>query len=91
MNKDYSQNPIFRFLVTDFAGNSTELATDPVLIESGPKRKGMILPFQPLTMTFYNVDYFVDMPKVIFLLLYILIFPILFTKTIFGSVGFFII
>ncbi|XP_061347196.1 ABC transporter G family member 31-like isoform X2 [Gastrolobium bilobum] len=25
--------------------------------------KGMILPFQPLTMTFYNVNYFVDMPK----------------------------
>lgn len=26
--------------------------------------KGMILPFQPLTMTFHNVNYFVDMPKV---------------------------
>ncbi|CAL4924482.1 unnamed protein product [Urochloa decumbens] len=25
--------------------------------------KGMILPFLPLTMTFYNVNYFVDMPK----------------------------
>ncbi|KAG5122607.1 hypothetical protein JHK84_040947 [Glycine max] len=25
--------------------------------------KGMILPFQPLTMTFHNVNYFVDMPK----------------------------
>ncbi|KAK1392228.1 ABC transporter G family member 31 like [Heracleum sosnowskyi] len=44
-------------------GNRTEFAADPVLIESGPKRKGMILPFQPLTMTFHNVDYFVDMPK----------------------------
>ncbi|WOG90844.1 hypothetical protein DCAR_0310090 [Daucus carota subsp. sativus] len=32
-------------------------------VDSGPKRKGMILPFQPLTMTFHNVDYFVDMPK----------------------------
>ncbi|XP_051131702.1 ABC transporter G family member 31 [Andrographis paniculata] len=29
----------------------------------GRKTKGMILPFQPLTMTFHNVDYFVDMPK----------------------------
>ncbi|XP_031399616.1 ABC transporter G family member 31 [Punica granatum] len=28
----------------------------------GNKQKGMILPFQPLTMTFYNVNYFVDMP-----------------------------
>ncbi|CAL9782849.1 unnamed protein product [Musa acuminata subsp. burmannicoides] len=25
--------------------------------------KGMILPFQPLSMTFHNVNYFVDMPK----------------------------
>ncbi|KAL9235362.1 hypothetical protein vseg_010125 [Gypsophila vaccaria] len=27
------------------------------------KNKGMILPFQPLSMTFHNVNYFVDMPK----------------------------
>ncbi|CAI0540631.1 unnamed protein product [Linum tenue] len=27
------------------------------------KRKGMILPFQPLVMTFHNVNYFVDIPK----------------------------
>ncbi|XP_060175555.1 ABC transporter G family member 31 [Lycium barbarum] len=27
------------------------------------QKKGMILPFQPLTMTFHNVKYFVDMPK----------------------------
>lgn len=65
MNEDNLYEPFFRFLETDFAGNRTEYATDPVLIESGPKRKGMILPFQPLTMTFHNVDYFVDMPKVI--------------------------
>ena len=32
----------------------------------GSKKKGMILPFQPLTMTFHNVNYFVDMPKVCF-------------------------
>lgn len=29
----------------------------------GTGRKGMILPFQPLTITFHNVNYFVDMPK----------------------------
>ncbi|KAK4275171.1 hypothetical protein QN277_018300 [Acacia crassicarpa] len=28
----------------------------------GNKAKGMILPFQPLTMTFHNINYFVDMP-----------------------------
>lgn len=32
--------------------------------EGGNKKKGMTLPFQPLTMTFHNVNYFVDMPKV---------------------------
>ncbi|XP_007016113.2 PREDICTED: ABC transporter G family member 31 [Theobroma cacao] len=29
----------------------------------GSKKKGMILPFQPLTMTFHNINYYVDMPK----------------------------
>ncbi|XP_054790659.1 ABC transporter G family member 31-like [Prosopis cineraria] len=29
----------------------------------GSKAKGMILPFQQLTMTFHEVNYFVDMPK----------------------------
>ncbi|WOL16537.1 hypothetical protein Cni_G25324 [Canna indica] len=28
-------------------------------------KKGMILPFQPLVMTFHNVNYFVNMPKTI--------------------------
>lgn len=30
------------------------------------EKKGMILPFKPLTMTFHNVNYYVDMPKVTF-------------------------
>ena len=36
----------------------------PTSAKEGSKKKGMILPFQPLTMTFRNVNYFVDMPKV---------------------------
>lgn len=32
-------------------------------VENGVKKKGMILPFQPLAMTFHKVNYFVDMPK----------------------------
>ncbi|XP_059626494.1 ABC transporter G family member 31-like [Cornus florida] len=40
---------------------------EPILgrlaLEDGVKKKGMILPFTPLTMTFHNVNYFVDMPK----------------------------
>ncbi|XP_034687784.1 ABC transporter G family member 31 isoform X2 [Vitis riparia] len=35
----------------------------PKAAEEGSKKKGMSLPFQPLTMTFHNVNYFVDMPK----------------------------
>ncbi|KAK7843637.1 abc transporter g family member 31 [Quercus suber] len=35
----------------------------PPSAEEDSKKKGMILPFQPLTMTFLNVNYFVDMPK----------------------------
>ncbi|XP_021891749.1 ABC transporter G family member 31 [Carica papaya] len=31
--------------------------------QKGVRKKGMILPFQPLAMTFHNVNYFVDMPK----------------------------
>ena len=38
----------------------------PPSAEEDSKKKGMILPFQPLTMTFLNVNYFVDMPKVYF-------------------------
>lgn len=30
----------------------------------GSKAKGMILPFQQLTMTFNKINYFVDMPPV---------------------------
>ncbi|KAF0930606.1 hypothetical protein E2562_033770 [Oryza meyeriana var. granulata] len=29
----------------------------------GKSKKGMILPFQPLTMTFHDVNYYVNMPK----------------------------
>lgn len=32
--------------------------------QEGDKKKGMILPFQPLTMTFHNINYYVDMPQV---------------------------
>ncbi|PON60435.1 AAA+ ATPase domain containing protein [Trema orientale] len=42
------------------SGNDTELKTSAV--DDG-KKKGMILPFKPLTMTFNNLNYFVDMPK----------------------------
>lgn len=34
--------------------------------ETDSRRHGMTLPFKPLSMTFHNVSYFVDMPKVNF-------------------------
>ncbi|XP_015873783.3 ABC transporter G family member 31 [Ziziphus jujuba] len=42
-------------------GQEEETVTKPAGEES--KKKGMILPFEPLTMTFHNLNYFVDMPK----------------------------
>ncbi|KAK9131815.1 hypothetical protein Scep_011343 [Stephania cephalantha] len=32
-------------------------------VKTEVSKKGMILPFEPLSMTFHNVNYFVDMPK----------------------------
>ncbi|CAM8992214.1 unnamed protein product [Rhodiola kirilowii] len=34
-----------------------------VSTKDGLTKRGMILPFEPMTMTFHNVNYFVDMPK----------------------------
>ncbi|KAF6153601.1 hypothetical protein GIB67_027468 [Kingdonia uniflora] len=45
----------------DVNGHMSELR--PVHGKAEISKKGMILPFQPLSMTFHNVNYFVDMPK----------------------------
>lgn len=42
-------------------GNGSVACTKPT--GGDIKAKGMILPFEPLTMTFHNVNYYVDMPK----------------------------
>ncbi|KAM7527670.1 hypothetical protein LguiB_031080 [Lonicera macranthoides] len=49
--------------VEEDAANSQESGSKPVSVQEPTRKKGMILPFQPLTMTFHNVNYFVDMPK----------------------------
>ncbi|KAI7757931.1 hypothetical protein M8C21_007667 [Ambrosia artemisiifolia] len=36
---------------------------NPAKSESPSRRQGMILPFKPLSMTFHNISYFVDMPE----------------------------
>lgn len=32
--------------------------------DSGPMKRGMVLSFAPLSLTFHNIRYFVDMPQV---------------------------
>lgn len=32
--------------------------------DSATNKKGMVLPFQPLSLSFENVNYYVDMPAV---------------------------
>ena len=32
--------------------------------DMGTSGKGMVLPFQPLSLTFYHMDYYVKLPKV---------------------------
>ncbi|KAA8543738.1 hypothetical protein F0562_022085 [Nyssa sinensis] len=48
---------------TGDGGRSQQSELRPIRVEDGVRKKGMILPFLPLTMTFHNVNYFVDMPK----------------------------
>ncbi|KFK23406.1 hypothetical protein AALP_AAs61696U000200 [Arabis alpina] len=43
--------------------NETENTSVSHPKEGKSEKKGMILPFKPLTMTFHNVNYYVDMPK----------------------------
>ncbi|KAL5778742.1 hypothetical protein ACOSQ2_009479 [Xanthoceras sorbifolium] len=43
--------------------NNQETEPSTKSCQEGSKKKGMILPFEPLAMTFHNVNYFVDMPK----------------------------
>lgn len=53
-----------RAVVLDDPNEETALVADANQVIS--EKKGMILPFKPLTMTFHNVNYYVDMPKVNF-------------------------
>ncbi|XAR60730.1 Iron-chelate-transporting ATPase [Bertholletia excelsa] len=44
-------------------GNNRTSRSIPATAKRDSEQKGMILPFEPLTMTFHNVNYYVDMPK----------------------------
>ncbi|CAI8585681.1 unnamed protein product [Vicia faba] len=47
----------------DVSNQVYEMSTDSRTTRDNSVTKGMILPFKPLTMTFHNVNYYVDMPK----------------------------
>ena len=55
---------LFTNAIIGTAGRGQESELSSIPVKDGVKKKGMILPFQPLTMTFHAVNYFVDMPKV---------------------------
>ncbi|EEF30370.1 ATP-binding cassette transporter, putative [Ricinus communis] len=40
----------------------TSLSTAPLYEEHAPMKRGMVLPFQPLSLAFSHVNYYVDMP-----------------------------
>ncbi|XVF68990.1 hypothetical protein PTKIN_Ptkin11bG0045400 [Pterospermum kingtungense] len=56
-----SDNPSQISLIN--AVESLQLESGDPSARSGSTDSGMILPFQPLAMTFHNVNYYVDMPK----------------------------
>lgn len=43
--------------------NNTRESTGSIVTDNAPKR-GMVLPFQPLSLAFNHVNYYVDMPAV---------------------------
>ncbi|XP_071724267.1 LOW QUALITY PROTEIN: ABC transporter G family member 31-like [Rutidosis leptorrhynchoides] len=56
-------NPLKKGQALMTSDTAEETSTEMNGHQETSKAKGMILPFQPLTMTFHNVNYFVDMPK----------------------------
>ncbi|KAL2898951.1 ABC transporter G family member 31 [Bienertia sinuspersici] len=50
-------------VIPDDVSDKDEVSNTIEASQNTGRHKGMILPFQPLSMTFHNVNYFVDMPK----------------------------
>lgn len=49
---------------TDMAMKNSLDNSVPSGANQGPSKRGMVLPFQPLSLAFDHVNYFVDMPAV---------------------------
>ncbi|KAK9232147.1 hypothetical protein WN943_022390 [Citrus x changshan-huyou] len=56
----YAQNAI---VVNEFLGNSWKKSRETTIETDQPKNRGMVLPFEPFSLTFDEITYSVDMPQ----------------------------
>lgn len=52
------------FICSDISGKNTSEDINSKGVVSATNKKGMVLPFQPLSLSFERVNYYVDMPAV---------------------------
>ena len=50
--------------LSTYRSNSSHSANSGVVMATQPKKRGMVLPFEPYSLTFDEVTYSADMPKV---------------------------
>lgn len=51
---------------TEMVASHTQDSSNPKTARSSKTKRGMVLPFQPLSLAFDHVNYYVDTPKVNF-------------------------
>lgn len=66
VNEEDSQNKEKKMKVTPHEGSGKNTSEDinSNSAASATNKKGMVLPFQPLSLSFEHVNYYVDMPAV---------------------------
>jgi hypothetical protein len=57
-------NPMASRTTLQLIGNNTETNLEMLEDDSGPSQRGMVLPFPPLSLSFDDIRYSVDMPQV---------------------------
>ena len=63
-NENLDTNPLRSRRTVQPIGDKTETNLEMLEGDSGPAQKGMVLPFLPLSLTFDEIRYSVDMPQV---------------------------
>ena len=63
-NENLDANPLRSRRTVQPIGDKTETNLEMLEGDSGPAQKGMVLPFLPLSLTFDDIRYSVDMPQV---------------------------